>query len=170
MSRWRHTILSEATDPNLLYDGETALRGFGVFDDGDLATFAEAYFDPAQKQDRLHAALAPALYRFGKLETAAQEEFRHQLRQYVNLYAFLSQVLTFVDADLERLYVFARMLLRKLPRGDGKLPYEVQDAIDMASYGVRRTSTGKIKLDRGQMQLGPMSNKASLPAIFEDDR
>lgn len=86
----------------------------------------------------------------------------------MNLYAFLSQVLAFVDADLERLYVFARMLLRKLPRGDGKLPYEVQDAIDMASYGVRKTSSGQIKLDRGQAELEPMKAKASLPSTADE--
>ena len=44
-----------------------------------------------------------------------QHDFRGQLTDYVRLYAFLSQVLTFADADLEKLYVFARHLRRLLP-------------------------------------------------------
>ncbi|MDQ3480610.1 MAG: hypothetical protein M3423_04675 [Actinomycetota bacterium] len=45
-------ILSEATDPNLLYDAQTALTAFDLYDEADLAAFAESYFDPAGKQDR----------------------------------------------------------------------------------------------------------------------
>ena len=161
------TILSEATDPNLLHDDETRLRDFGVFDDADLATFAEAYFAPNARQDRLHAALQPALDRFAALEEPSQDDFRHRLRQYVNLYGFLSQILTFVDADLERLYVFARHLLRKLPPRDSPLPYEVQEAIDMASYGVRRVASGRIGLDRGRVELTPIADQGALPAPGE---
>ena len=160
-------ILSEATDPNLLYDAQTALAQFDLWDDGDLSAFAEAYFDPAGSQDRLHAALAPAVARFADLETAAQHECRGRLRDYVRLFAFLSQVITFVDADLERLYVFGRFLLRKLPADEAKLPYEVQQAIDMASYGVRQTSAGQIGLGRGKAELEPMASKDVLPPPVE---
>ena len=44
-----------------------------------------------------------------------KSEFRGKLADYVRLYAFVSQIITFTDADLERLYVFGRLLLRKLP-------------------------------------------------------
>lgn len=64
-----------------------------------------------------------------------------------------------MDGDLERLYVFGRYLLRKLPADEQKLPYEVQQAIDMASYGMRRTSGGRIRLDRGKTPLSPMGPK-----------
>ncbi len=160
-------ILSEATDPNLLYDAQTALASFDLYDEADLAAFAESWFDPAGKQDQLHAALAPAVERFEALETAAQHEARGRLRDYVRLYAFLSQVITFVDADLERLYVFGRFLLRKLPPGEEKLPREVQQAIDMASYGVRQMSTGQIGLGRGKTELEPMGQKDVLPPPVE---
>lgn len=45
-----------------------------------------------------------------------QEEFKKLLVQYRNLYSFLSQVIPYQDADLERLYAFVRLLLNKLPR------------------------------------------------------
>ena len=60
---------------------------------------------------------------------------RHdQLNDYVRLYAFLSQILTFADAGLEKLYVFARLLRRYLPAGHDELPREIQQNIDMESY------------------------------------
>ncbi len=159
-------VSSKATDPNLLYDAQTTLGQHDVYDDADLKAFAEAYFDPASTQDRLHSALVPPVDRFAELDDPSQHEFRGRMRDYVRLYAFLSQVVTFVDADLERLYVFGRYLLRKLPADGQKLPYEVQQAIDMASYGVRRTSSGGIELGRGKAGLSPMAPKDVLaPAV-----
>jgi type I restriction enzyme R subunit len=48
--------------------------------------------------------------------------------------AFPSQVISFTDADLEKLYVFGRLLLRKLPVSREELPREILQAIDMESY------------------------------------
>ena len=69
---------------------------------------------PAATQDQLYAALAPAVQRFSGLEEGEQQDFRGQITDYVRLYSFLAQVMTFLDADLEKLYVFARYLRRLL--------------------------------------------------------
>ena len=65
--------------------------------------FAGIFFDDNATQDKLHAALNPVVERFQGLEEAEKQEFRGQLVDYVRLYAFLSQILTFTDTDLERL-------------------------------------------------------------------
>ena len=75
----------------------------------------------------------------------------------MRLYAFLSQVLTFTDADLEKLYVFGRLLLRKLPVKRDQLPVEIQQNIDMESYRLQQTHSGKIKLERGTQELEPIT-------------
>ena len=59
------TLLSEATDPNLLYEIQTRLGAFPVFVQADVDAFAKVYFDPKVTQDRLYAVLAPMLERFG---------------------------------------------------------------------------------------------------------
>lgn len=53
-------------------------------------------------------------------------DFRGQLADYVRLYAFFAQVLTFADADLAKLYVCARHLRRLLPVEREAFPREVQ--------------------------------------------
>ena len=120
------TLLSEATDPNLLYEVMTRLRAFPVYADTDVNAFAAVYFNPKVSQDRLYAVLAPAVERFKELARDERHDFRGQLTDYVRLYGFLSQVLTFADADLEKLYVFARHLRRLLPPDKDELPIEVQ--------------------------------------------
>ena len=155
------TLLSEATDPNLLYEIQTRLAAFPVYTAADVEAFAKVYFDPKATQDRLYAALAPAVKRFGALSQEEQHDFRGQLTDYVRLYAFLAQVLTFADADLEKLYVFARHLRRLLPADRDSLPREVQQNIDMESYRIQQTGSGRIALERKAGVLEPVGTKGT---------
>ncbi len=153
------TLLSEATDPNLLYEIQTRLAAFPVYTAADVDTFAKVYFDPKATQDRLYAALAPMVERFQALSKEEQHDFRGQITDYVRLYAFLSQILTFADADLEKLYVFARHLRRLLPADREQLPLEVQQNIDMESYRIQQTGSGRIALERKPGALDPQATK-----------
>jgi type I restriction enzyme R subunit len=162
------TLLSEATDPNLLYEIQVRLRSFPVYTDADVEAFARVYFDGKATQDQLYSALAPVVERFRALAGDEQRGFRGQLTDYVRLYVFLAQVLTFADADLEKLYVFGRHLRRLIPADDEQLPREVQQNIDMESYRLQQTASGRIALDRKQGVLDPMGSKGQLPLPTEE--
>ena len=155
------TLLSEATDPNLLYELQTRLAAFPVYTETDVNAFAKLYFDPKATQDRLYAVLAPLVERFQQISEEERADFRGQLTDYVRLYAFLAQVLTFADADLEKLYVFARHLRRLLPADREALPREVQQNIDMESYRIQQTGSGKIALERKPGVLEPVGTKGT---------
>ena len=103
--------------------------------------------------------LAPVVQRFTELPEDERQGFRGQLTDYVRLYAFLAQVLTFADADLEKHYVFARHLRRLLPADRKELPIEVQQNIDMESYRIRETRSGRVALDRKAGVLDPAGSK-----------
>jgi type I restriction enzyme R subunit len=149
------TLLSEATDPNLLYQIQSQLLAFPIYTESDVDAFARLYFNPKTTQDQLYAALAPIVERFRGVLPDEQREFRTQLTDYTRLYAFLAQVLTFADADLEKLYVFARHLRRLIPADREQLPREVQQNIDMESYRLQQTASGKIALERKPGMLDP---------------
>ena len=153
------TILSEATDPNLLYEIQTRLRAFPVFTDEDVDAFAQMFFSGDTTQDQIYAALAPSVDRFSHLQEDEQPDFRSQLADYVKLYSFLAQVLTFLDPDLEKLYVFARHLRRLLKVDREELPLEIQQNIDMESYRIQQIGDGKIELERSGDRLDPMRTK-----------
>ncbi len=103
--------------------------------------------------------LAPVVERFEALSEDEKHDFRGQLTDYARLYAFLAQVLSFADADLEKLYVFARHLRRLLPADRAELPREVQQNIDMESYRIQQTGSGKIAMERRPGVLAPVSTK-----------
>ncbi len=70
---------------------------------------------------------------------------------------FLSQVITFSDANLEKFYQFTRHLLRKLKLPDDPLPLEITKNINMDSYRIQQTSSGTIKLMDEDGELKPIS-------------
>jgi type I restriction enzyme R subunit len=164
------TLLSEETDPNLLYEVQSRLAAFPIFTEGDVDAFARVYFDSKATQDQLYALLAPVVARFEEISSEEQHDFRGQLTDYVRLYAFLAQVLTFADADLEKLYVFARHLRRLLPADRLELPREVQQNIDMESYRIQETASGRIALERKVGVLDPAGTKGAYgPASDETE-
>ncbi len=162
------TLLSEATDPNLLYDVQHRLLDFGVYTEAEVRTFAELYFDRGTLQEQVYAALTPYVTRFKELEEDERLDFRGQLTDYVRLYAFLSQVVTFADAELEMLYAFARHLRRLIKADRATLPVEVQQNIDMESYRVQQTSSGGIGFSGGTGKLDPTRPKDPHGAAPED--
>lgn len=153
------TVLKEGTDPNLLYDLQSKLADFHFYTNGEVHQFAQIYFDPKGMQDLLHAALQPAVDRYLNALESERIPFRGHLKDFVSLYAFLSQIITFVDADLEKLYVFGRLLLRKLPVTRDRLPVEIQQQIDMESYRVQKSGSQSIQLQRGTVDLEPIKPK-----------
>ncbi len=165
---YERTLLSEATDPNRLYDLEHRLSAFHAFDSGDLDAFAKVYFRPEARQDQLYAVLAPTVERVVGLSPDERADFRGALDDYVRLYAFLSQILTFADAGLEKLYVFSRLLRRYLPVDREQLPREIQQKIDIESYRLQRIHAGRIPLERGLGEIQPITGERR-PGPTEED-
>jgi len=167
---YERTLLSEATDPNLLYDLQTRLESFGLFTTDEVNAFAQVYFGISNNQSRLHNILRPVHDRYRGQQKEKRSEFRTALGDYVRLYAFLSQIATFTDNDLEKLYHFSRYLLRLTVEERERLPVEIQRAIDLESYRLDQTSSGQIVLNRGRGELepeDPLNTATQTPADME---
>lgn len=80
--------------------------------------------------------------------TNDQEEFRNRLKSFVNLYAFLSQVIPFTDTDLEKRYAFARFLGRALPRRATGPQYRFDDDVALRYYRLQKMHEGDIVLPK----------------------
>src|SRR5437763_11112989 len=63
---YERTLLTQETDPNLLYDLQSQLYDAHVFDEGEVQRFAAAYFTN-QSTDRLYAQLEAPRGRFQEL-------------------------------------------------------------------------------------------------------
>ncbi len=177
------TTVAESADPHQLYELQHELDARQVYLVSEVAAFCKVFFKPKEKHaGRDHADmnrhLDPAVDRFRGLEAPVQDEFRKKLQAFVNLYAFLTQVMGFIDQDLEERYTFGRFLLTKLPRTDRDARLDLDGDVQLRYYRLQRTANqSHIGLDKGlEGQLtGPVEvgtgfvkdDKAPLSEIIE---
>lgn len=162
------TFLTEATDPNKLYDLKRRAEEFLLYYQQDVDAFAAVYFGPDPTQEKLRPILDAVADRFQAADPDAQVPFRKAVDDYVRIYSFLSHVLSFTDAGLEKTYQFLRFLRPLLKPPKGQLPTEVVDEINMESYKVKQTASGKIVLLNQDGGLDPISDVGTAMVKEED--
>ena len=140
---YEDVALEEGSDPDKLYDLKRTLDEFHYFHDDDVESFAAVIFGKNFQQEKLVPILQPVIDNFqSEAMPERKEMFRVVLKSYVRVYAFLSQLISFTDAALEKLYVFGKVLLRKLPYERQKLPKEVTQQVDLDSIRVQYAGKG----------------------------
>lgn len=156
------TVLSEATNPNILHDLERDVHGFKFFSDFEVNGFVEELFSGATP-DKLNHIIDDVVARITEenLMEEEMEDFKSVVADYLKKYAFISQIVTFEDPQLEKLYIFLKYLLKKLPRRENPLPYEVLEAIDMESYKVEKKSEIHVGLENKGGEIDPMGRGGS---------
>jgi len=151
---YEKTFLSEGTDPNVLYNLMEDLLDYRLYSELDVDQFAgHALLQKKVNQAKLYSILTPVRDRYRGLSEDERKDFYRKLRKYVRTYAYLSQILPFEDASLEKLYVFGKYLLRIITLKRTGLPREVLQEIDMDSYRIQRMYKGKIDLERGEGEI-----------------
>ena len=150
--------MGEEVDPARMYAVKGELDASGVYLDEEVERFCTVYFKPKRRQSpsdhqAMNAALDPAVSRFTARRDEDEEEaedWRGKLQAFLNLYAFLSQVIPYQDSDLERLYVFLRHLATKLPRRQSGPAYRFDDEVRLDYYRLQKISEGSIALQDGE--------------------
>ncbi|HRI43687.1 MAG TPA: DEAD/DEAH box helicase family protein [Fimbriimonadaceae bacterium] len=150
--------IGEEVEPDRMYAIQSELDASGVYQREELDRFCEVYFRPKQRQSpadhqQMNAALDPAVDRFAALHEENEEEaevWRGKVYSFLNLYAFLSQVVPYQDSDLERSYVFLRHLASKLPRRSGGPTYRFDEEIRLEYYRLQKIAEGSIDLREGE--------------------
>ena len=135
------------TDPNSLYDVKGQLRDFGVFGSADVDKFAKYFFVDNKDKQKVNIVLDEVCDRAIKdLSEEQLDKFRKTCRTFNKLYSFLSQIITFQDAELEKLSPFCLALAKKLPFKKESLPYDVLNESQLESYRVQYMSTRNLEL------------------------
>lgn len=151
------TSLQEASDPAQLDTLKHELDGYQIYHWSEVEAFSRIFYKPIAKQtpaDHAHMQrhLQPAVDRFKAIEAEeGREKFRKKLQGYVNVYAFLSQILPYADRELEMLYSFGKLLIPHLPL-DREDAVNLGDEIALKYYRLQRVDSGAISLNDGDPQ------------------
>lgn len=154
---YQATILNEEIDPNQLYKLKSILDDMQVYQIQEIEHFADVYYkSKANMSDlgKLSGLLKPAIDRFKGLNEEEQEQFRTALNNYIKMYSFVVQVIRMFDADLEKLYVYARYLIKCIRREKGAT-VEVDDKLLLEYYRNEKTFEGQIHLENKDGETTP---------------
>ncbi len=164
------TVLSEATDPNILHDLERDVRGFKFFTDFEVNGFVDELYAKATP-DKLNHIIDGVVSRISEenLTEEEMESFKTTVFDYLKKYAFISQIVTFEDPQLEKLFIFLKYLIRKLPKRENPLPYEVLEAIDMETYRIEKKVETNLSLENAEGIIDPMGGGGE-KGISEDEK
>lgn len=169
------TTVVEETDINHLYDLKARLDQFQVYWETEIEEFTQIYFSPLTKlnnpkeQKLLYSYTDPAVDRFKALNEDKKDEFKKGLRSWTNLYAFLSQIMPFIDVDFEKFYAYAKLLQTRLPKEDLSESLQLDDEVALEYYRLQKIKEGAIELIKGEDGELSGTSEAGLKRAKEEE-
>ena len=158
---FRTTLLAEETDPNKLHDLKSALDATQVYSPEQVGRFVALFLADAER-DQLDPILDVCVAPYMALDEDGQVDFKAKAKVFCRTYAFLSSIITYNNAEWEKLSIFLNLLLPKLPAPkDEDLAKGIIEAIDMDSYRVEKKAVQKIALLDNDAEIEPVPTDAS---------
>ena len=150
--------LDNQTDPNSLYDVQNKIEAFNILYQNDIEAYAKLFFIKGDHKEKLQPILNEVVKRYlSEFDEDQKISFKANIKNFVRLYRFLSQIITFTDVQLEKYYVFLSDLFKKLPPSPNALPTEVLEEIDLDSYKLQYQFTKDLSLESNNTAMQGMS-------------
>ena len=162
------TILEGETDPNRLYSTQGEIENFHLYNPDELEDFCKIFFDKNEPDEKLQPILNTVVSRWSEIEEVdSREKFRHLIQSFIRLYGYISQIITFENLELEKLFVFLRYLNKKLPKRNKEDLGDILNTVDLESFRIQKKFEGEINLDGG-VTLTPMEEGESIGQVEEE--
>jgi len=149
------TELEAESDPSHLELLKHELNQMKVYDWKDVQSFAQVFYKPlALQKNSDHALMQKYLQTtvdsFKALDKEEdREKFYDKLKAFVRLYAFMTQLISYIDQEQEMLYSYGRFLLPHLHLADTGEAYPEKD-VQLQYYRLQKVMEGVIDLSDGE--------------------
>jgi len=148
--------LVNETNPDRLYPIHRDIESTGLLRDDEIRSLTDAWFasdstDPkAMKQ--IMAGMNVLKERFDSADEETQQTFRDRGDEFVRVYGFLSHIMTWVDEELERLYVYMQAAL-KITTPDASPGVDLSDELFIKQIAHRADDPTAIGLEAGNIEV-----------------
>ncbi|MCF8324782.1 MAG: DEAD/DEAH box helicase family protein [Leadbetterella sp.] len=150
--------LDDQKDSNSLYDVQQKIEAFNIIYQNDIEAYADLFFTRGDHKEKLQPILNAVVNRYSvALNEDQKVSFNANIKIFVRLYRFLSQIITFTDVQLEKYYVFLSDLFKKLPASPNTNPTEVPEEIDLDSYKLQYQFKTDLALQRQNTSMEGMT-------------
>ena len=110
------TVLSEATDVNVLHELKATLLGIGVFDMDEVNEFVDLYLH-GEDADKWAPIIDTAAQRFNaeiEWPENGKADFKMKCKQFVRVYSKVAAIMDYEVKDWEKMFWFLRFLIPEL--------------------------------------------------------
>ena len=178
--------LEATTDPHMVYDLRAKLDSAGHYDDFEVDCVAKVTMDQNGTQSQLLAAISPVadrlLKRFAsalanKVAAEAQNDeksvqaakdviaalllFKNDMGAFVRLYSFLSQIFDYGNTDIEKRFLFYKLLLPLLAFGRERNTVDLSK-VTLTHHTLKNIGRQALTLGNGNApKLPPMDGAGS---------
>jgi len=167
---YQKTILIGETEPNRLYTLDTEIRKYNLFTKYEIDEFCAIFYDKTKAQELYQSIIDRVVQNWSRIEIAEEKEnFRSAIQSYIRLYGYVSQIVSFEDIDLEKLYVFVKTLNKKLPKREQEHMDDITSLVDLDSFRMEETFKGKISLEDKDGEFDPIGMGAGKQFV-EDEK
>ena len=151
---YQTTILSEDTDPNLVYDILDKVRNYHLFTPQEIDDWNNIFFKEKRDDSQLQPTLNVVLDRWSELPQEERDSSRTQFSNYCKLYGYVSMIHQFDNIELEKHYIFFEYLRKKFPV-DGLTRIDVSDLVDLESLNLDIKGKLNISLEQEDTIFDP---------------
>lgn len=156
------TTLDEEININLIYDTQSKLRKFNLYNQDDIEHVMKIVRQAQKKQDerllgRLSSQFKPIIDRYEDLPQDTKYEFRVTLRNFNKWYNYIAQLDRTFDMELLEESIFTGYLNKFIPRLDRE-KISIEDKVKLEYYKLKEDFSGDISLVSEDLESGQLTN------------
>lgn len=148
-------VLESETDPNVIYDLKNALDGYQIYQGSEIERVAAVYYGESGKnaQAKITGCIKPALDRFKGKVDKDKDDFRSYLARFVRVYSFITQVCRMFDRDMQKFFIYTKLLEKCLPKGKNE-KIDIEGQIRLEYFKLEKSFAGSVALEKSEGYVG----------------
>ena len=170
---YEETLLSDAVDVNVVYEYDTELKKYHLWNTDDEEKVYQIYAQRKQgdkDMGKLVSALKPALSAYEILVEEEQFKVRSLMKNFIRFYSYMAQVVRTFDRELYKTYIFAEYFYRIIPK-KGHEKVDLNNKLALINNKLTETFSGSIELapkDKDKTVNPEKGTKGKKPDIKTD--
>ena len=150
---YTETTLTGEVDTQRVYSMKSEIEKWNIFNEQEVDSVVTSL------HIKKNLSGVPSLFkkiiddRVMPLTDEDKDKYRKLVARYVRQYGFIAQLMDFTDPDLEKFYIFCKMLYKFLPYTKETLPMEILDLIDLDKLRIQLSFEGLLELEDEDTEL-----------------
>jgi type I restriction enzyme R subunit len=153
---YESTVLTEETDPNLLYDLVIEIEQYQLYTKYELDSFCEELYNDKTPVSQIENHINQIVERYNeRLNDEEKDKYKSLIQSFIRLYSYISQISDFSEVHWEKTFLLLRMVDKKLPKGKSTIVSIFND-VSLESLRLQHTGQSKLVLESKVGELQPM--------------